>query len=206
LSGSYVEVGDTGRHRVGPGDVLLHRPYESHLDRFERRGAEVLIVPIAWDGFACASGRLTDLDAIVRLLESNTGTAEETIFRQLQAKTAMMSDWPDHLASALHDDPALSIGEWASGHGLSLGSVSRAFGQIYGVSPATYRLLQRTHRAIRAILRTDTPLAAIAYSCGFADQAHMTRSVRRITALSPQALRALWRGHLRSVDPGCPVS
>ena len=44
LSGGYVEAGDTGRHWMEAGDVLLHQSWESHLDRFDGRGAEVLVL------------------------------------------------------------------------------------------------------------------------------------------------------------------
>ena len=33
LAGGYLEAGDAGRRRVGPGDALVHRPFEGHLDR-----------------------------------------------------------------------------------------------------------------------------------------------------------------------------
>ena len=45
------------------------------------------------------------------------------------------------------------------------------------------------HEAWLAIARTHTPLAAIAADTGFADQAHMTRSVKDVTGASPGAWR-----------------
>lgn len=190
LAGGYVEAGDTGRHRAGPGDALIHRPYEFHLDRFDRGDTQLLVVPVNADGFTCAAGRLADVDAIVRVVEADPAAAEEVLREQLEPKPVALPDWPDILARDLNDDPALSLSEWADRHGLSAGSVSRGFGQVYGVTPATYRLLQRTHHAIRGILGTDTPLATVAQNCGFADQAHMVRSIREATGLSPRALRA----------------
>ena len=199
LSGGYVEAGDTGRHRAEPGDALIHGPYEFHLDHFDRGSTEVLVVPVEAGGFSCAAGRLSDLDAIVRILEHDPAAAEEAIRGQLEPKPVSLPDWPDILAHDLSRDPALSLGEWADRHRLSAGSVSRGFGQVYGVTPAAYRLLQRTHRAIRAILGSEAPLAALAQNCGFADQAHMVRSVRHATGLTPRALRA--RGHLHPAAP-----
>jgi AraC-like DNA-binding protein len=189
LSGGYVEAGDTGRHRARPGDALIHRPYEFHLDRFDRDGAEVLIVPLLAERFACATGRLRDVDAIARFAESDAFAAGEAIREQLDPMPVALPDWPDMLARDLREDPGLSLSEWGAAHGLSAGTISRGFGQLYGVAPATYRLLQRTHRAIRAIMGSRTPLAVIAQNCGFADQAHMVRSVRRVTGLAPGTLR-----------------
>jgi AraC-like DNA-binding protein len=196
LTGGYVEAGDTGRHRAEPGDALIHGPYEFHLDRFDRGDTEVLVVPVEADGFRCAAGRLPDLDAIVQVLAEDPVAAEKVIREQIEPKPVSLCDWPDILARDLGNDPALSLREWADRHGLSAGSVSRGFGQVYGVTPATYRLLQRTHRAIRAILGSKTPLAALAQDCGFADQAHMVRAVHHATGLPPRALRA--RGTIRA--------
>lgn len=190
LAGGYVEAGDTGRHRAEPADVLIHRPYEFHLDRFDRGDTELLVVPVQADGFICAAGRLADVDAIVRIIDADPAAAEQAIRGQLEPKPVALPDWPDILARDLNKDPALSLSEWADRHGLSAGSVSRGFGQVYGVTPATYRLLQRTHRAIRGILGSDKPLADLAQDCDFADQAHMVRSIRHATGLSPRALRA----------------
>ena len=195
LTGGYVEAGDTGRHRAEPGDALIHGPYEFHLDHFDRGSTEVLVVPVEAGRFSCTAGRLPDLDAIVHLLEDDPAAAEEAIREQIEPKPLALPDWPDILAHDLSNDPALSLSEWADRHRLSAGSVSRGFGQVYGVTPAAYRLLQRTHRAIRAILGSEAPLAALAQNCGFADQAHMVRSVRRATGLAPHALRA--RGRVR---------
>lgn len=199
LAGGYLEAGDTGRHRAEPGDALIHRPYEFHLDRFGRGDTELLVIPVKADGFTCAAGRLADVDAIVRVMGSDPAAAEEALREQLEPKPVVLPDWPDILARDLNDDPALSLREWADRYGLSPGSVSRGFGQVYGVTPATYRLLQRTHRAIRETLASDMPLATIAQNCGFADQAHMARSIRHATGVSPRALRA----HGRSLSiPG----
>ncbi|HZT04482.1 MAG TPA: AraC family transcriptional regulator [Steroidobacteraceae bacterium] len=200
LTGGYVEAGDTGRHRAEPGDALIHAPYEFHLDRFERRSTELLVVPVKAGRFSCAAGRVPDLDAIVRILEGDPAAAEDAIGERLEPKPAALPDWPDILAHDLSNDPALSLAEWADNHRLAAGSVSRGFGQVYGVTPAAYRLLQRTHRAIRAILGSEAPLAALAQNCGFADQAHMVRSVRHATGLTPRALRLRERQRNPSPD------
>ena len=184
LSGGYVEAGDTGRHRCEPGDVVLHRACEHHLDRFDRAGAEVLVLPLPLFWSAPALGRVADPDRLARLAER-----DETLMDEVEAKPASPADWPDLLAQALRADPALCLSAWARGTGLHLGSVSRGFRQVFGVTPAAYRLAQRAQHAIDALLRTDAPLSAVAFDCGFADQAHMSRAVLRVANLTPGALR-----------------
>ena len=189
LSGGYVEAGDTGRHRAEPGDVLLHRAWEHHLDRFDGQGAEVLVLPLGRDWAGPVHGRLNDPDAIVRLAERDPSLAAQQMLAGLTHKPPAATDWPDLLARTLRADPCACLAEWARTHGLHLGSVSRGFRQVFGVTPAAYRLTQRAHQAIDAMLRTQAPLSTIAQDCGFADQAHMSRAVARAAGVSPAALR-----------------
>src|SRR5580692_9890679 len=60
LSGAYVEAGDTGRHWVQPGDVVLHQAWESHLDRFDARGADVLVLALDDRDATRICGRIAD--------------------------------------------------------------------------------------------------------------------------------------------------
>ena len=189
LSGGYVEAGDTGRHRMEPGDVLMHRAWESHLDGFGARGAEVLVFELPDGAEPPVLGRVADPDLIARLAERDPTEAVQVLHDTLVPGDPTLADWPDLLALALRADPSLCLGEWATSAGLHLGSVSRGFRQTFGVTPVAFRLIQRTRRAVDAVLATREPLSAIAFDCGFADQAHMTRAVVRLAQASPAALR-----------------
>ncbi|HEY2710746.1 MAG TPA: AraC family transcriptional regulator [Caulobacteraceae bacterium] len=188
LSGGYVEAGDTGRHQMAAGDVLFHQPWESHLDRFGGSGAEVLVLPLC-QPFERVAGRLDNPDALVRLAEADVDEAAHQVTALVTAKPATAADWPDLLAAALRTDPELSIAEWAHVHGLHLGSISRGFRQVFGVAPVSFRLVQRTRRALEAAQRTCEPLCDIAVRCGFADQAHMSRAVSALTRHTPSQVR-----------------
>jgi len=190
LSGGYVEAGDTGQHRMEAGDVLFHQAWESHLDRFDGRGAEVLVLPIAdCDIGGALTGRIADPDAIVRLAEYSPQCAAQRLLAGLLPKTPAAADWPDLLAGAMQADPGLSLGAWAMQSGLHVGSLSRGFRQVFGTTPVGYRLTQRTRRAIDAVLHSQTPFSLIAQDCGFADQAHMSRAIGRLARTTPAALR-----------------
>lgn len=72
LSGAYEERGSRGRFRVAPGDVLLHGAFEAHLDRFGRRGAEILNLALPSRAApGCGRARLGDADMVVRAAESD---------------------------------------------------------------------------------------------------------------------------------------
>ncbi|CAM5336730.1 helix-turn-helix transcriptional regulator [Streptomyces chartreusis] len=70
--------------------------------------------------------------------------------------------------------------------GVSPSHFTRVFRASTGQSPHQYVLGQRLEQTIRALL---TAVADIADACGFADQSHLTRTMRRHLGLTPSALR-----------------
>ena len=189
LSGSYVEAGDRGRVRVGAGDVVLHGRYESHLDCFAVDGAEVLVLPYVDVSSHSGVARIEDPDEVARMAECDISQAARHVADHLRPAAAVDEDWPDRLARQLRADPDVVIHEWAEEVGLSPESVSRGFRRVYGLAPVTFRARMRALRAF-ALLDCPRPLADIAASCGFADQAHLSRSIRQLTGYSPKGWRA----------------
>ena len=78
---------------------------------------------------------------------------------------------------------------WADEHGLRAETVSRGFGRMFGLTPAAFRAEARARNAFALITTSDLPLAQIAAVAGFADQAHLTRSVHALTGSTPGAWR-----------------
>lgn len=189
LKGSYVEAGDTGRHRVEAGDVIAHRPYEHHLDRFAAGGAEVLVLPLGETRSDLVVARVDDADEIARTAERDVEAAAATLMARSIERQPTFEDWPDLLARDLLADPDLSLTGWADDHGLHPGSIARGFGQQFDISPDSFRTIVRGRRAVEQILASNDPLSGIASEQGFADQAHMSRTVKRITGSSPNMLR-----------------
>jgi len=52
-------------------------------------------------------------------------------------------------------------------------------------------LWRRADRACDLLLNSEMPLSDVATECGFYDQSHMTRILRRYSQATPKALRAL---------------
>jgi AraC-like DNA-binding protein len=187
LRGGYVEAGDRGRFRAEPGDVLLHDRFEAHQDHFGRRGADIL--NLALESIpALAFARAADPDGVVRLAERDP-CAAAALLRTTLAPRPAADDWPDRLAAELRADRVGRLDAWADAAGLRPQSVSRGFRLCYGVTPQRYRVEQRAARAARAILMTRSGLACISAEASFADQPHMSRTIRRLYATSPAALR-----------------
>ncbi|NYF33557.1 AraC family transcriptional regulator [Sphingopyxis sp. JAI108] len=191
LAGGYEEAGDAGRIAVREGEVLLHGPFSAHRDRISAKRTAVLDLPLPFDDRDWpAHAQIADPDRIVRLAERDPVEAVAALLDGLAPVAAVEEDdLPDQLSVALRASASPRIGEWAAAHGRSREHVSRRFETLYGVSPAAYRADCQTKRAWRMIVGGDDSLAGIAVEAGYADQAHMTRAVTRLTGMSPRRWR-----------------
>jgi AraC-like DNA-binding protein len=187
VSGGYVEAGDSGRFRAAAGDVLFHGAFDAHSDRFSPKGAEILNLPIDFEP-PFPAGSCADPDAIVRLAESDALSATAALMRDCVERRTAGEDWPDILARDLRQC-GLRIDRWASDHGLTRSSVSRGFRLAYGVTPQRYRLELRAAEAARAIVG-GSGIAEAAYAAGFADQPHLSRTLRALYRLTAGQLRS----------------
>lgn len=67
---------------------------------------------------------------------------------------------------------------------LSVGHLVRSFRQGVGMTPHRYIMERRLSRA-RLLIAAHHPIALAAVDCGFSDQAHLTRSMRRAIGVTP---------------------
>jgi AraC-like DNA-binding protein len=184
LSGGFTEAGDAGRFRARAGDVLIHGPYEAHLNLLNMATTDVLNLPIVAGLPLEGMVRIADVDAIARLAERSSFAAAEAIAASYQEGRSE-TDWPDLLATELRSGCTILLNEWARRHGLAPSIVSRDFRRVYGTPPSRYRAEGRARRVWLAVSSTRRPLAELAFDFGFADQAHMTRSLTRLTGQPP---------------------
>jgi AraC family transcriptional regulator len=98
--------------------------------------------------------------------------------------------WLRRALDRLHTDPANeSLQAIAADLDLHPVHVSRMFKRHLGVTVSQYLRELRLQRAVRALLESSEPLAAVADDHGFADQSHLTRELSRATHWSPAKLR-----------------
>lgn len=98
-----------------------------------------------------------------------------------QARAAIQADHPSSAG-------LLSLAELL---GVSPYRLSRAFSQEMGISLTHYRNRVRVGRALDRLEAGEPDLAGLAADLGFADQAHLTRTVRTHCGETPAALRRL---------------
>lgn len=78
------------------------------------------------------------------------------------------------------------VRDLAAGLGTSARTVRRRCHEVFGYGPKTVSRILRFQRFLAHAQRPDrAPLAVLAHRCGYADQAHLTRDVRRLSGLTP---------------------
>ncbi|MEW9805556.1 helix-turn-helix domain-containing protein [Mesorhizobium sp. ZMM04-5] len=90
-------------------------------------------------------------------------------------------------AIQLLSEPGITVARAARRHGVSLRTLQRHFISSDLPPPDFWRQLSRARRAA-AMLGQSEPLAVIAGECGFSDQAHMSRDLRRWFSSTPAQL------------------
>lgn len=190
IDGGYLEAGDNGRWRTEPGDVLVYQPFTSHLN-YISRSSTVLNLPLLHNALLL-QGRylLRDVDQLVVTAERDKREATEILLEQLLPGRPSFDCPVDRIAEQLAFPNAPDVQALARQLGVCRETVFRRFRSVYGISPARYRTENRARRAWRAIVTSSTPLAALAVDLGFADQAHLSRSIRTLTGMTPRQWRA----------------
>lgn len=187
LEGGYQEAGDEGRFNVRPGDALIHHAYESHLDRFDAKGARVLVLtlPAELTRTPHVRGRVADPDRLVRLAEREGRAASALFAEMFVAASPSALDWPDLLADDLRRLEPFALSTWAEEKGVRAETLSRGFRAAYGCTPKAYRADVRARAAFAAARTGAEPFAAIAHRLHFTDQSHMTHAVAGLTGATP---------------------
>lgn len=83
----------------------------------------------------------------------------------------------------------LKLEELAFLCGLSLSSFQRKFKSTFDTSPKQYILGKRLEKGKSLLEKTDLSIAEIAYSCGFEDASHFSKSFSSTFQKSPKAFR-----------------
>jgi AraC-like DNA-binding protein len=200
IRGRFDQASYAGRVRVSAGDLVIQPALDAHANRMPRAlGATILRLP--WSDVDDLGGvfGLADPDAIVRAAEHDLHEAAQLAREQWsrsRGRTAGANDLPDRLAAELACDRVASLALWSEQLGVARETVARSFSAAFGVSARRFRAELKVRAAWLQIVRTRDGLAQIAAATGFADQAHMTRSVRALTGAAPSA----WRRDPRTAE------
>jgi AraC-like DNA-binding protein len=96
-----------------------------------------------------------------------------------RARAVLQERWADRVALA----------DLSAAAGLSRFELVRRFRAETGLPPHAYQLDLRVTRAREMLRRGEAP-ASVAAACGFADQAHLTRTFKRLVGVTPARFAA----------------
>jgi AraC family transcriptional regulator len=122
----------------------------------------------------------------VDLRPEGKGTAERPGLRR------GLAPWQaKRLSSYIEDklDSTIRASDLAGLARLSTSHFFRAFRDTFGESPLDYVMKRRMVRAQELMSKSRVPLSQVALECGMCDQAHFSRTFRRIVGINPMAWR-----------------
>jgi AraC-like DNA-binding protein len=157
--------------------------------------AGVKLIRLDWVDHSGIGGlyHLNDVDELAKAAERDVIEATHLLKRALCEKGlpshGQKNDWPDMLLADLANNASTEIGAWAEVNGLARETVSRGFAAAYGIAPSVLRAELRARSAWLRVMQGSEGLSRIAADTGFADQAHMTKWIHRITGAPPAAWR-----------------
>lgn len=216
LSGEYDERAGRVTRRVTAGMLLFHPSGEEHAVRFRARNTCVFrILPLepmleaerlARASLASAlTGADADVHGVVARIRDQylmgdpltpliiDGLACELVACGAGVKAGAAWNRAGALRARevveanLSQPPSLqTLAAIAGCHPITL---ARAFRRQFGCSIGSYLRRRRLEHASAMLRTTDLPIAIVAARSGFADQAHLTRAVRRASGFTPAALR-----------------
>jgi AraC family transcriptional regulator len=189
---------------VGPGMFAIREGEFSHQVEYGPSGTLIASVEISREQFAGLhdphKGRwMRSSDELVRNVIASALRCESSesvedamwdVFARARNRADLMPpNWLLRSRDRLIEEET-SIAALAADAGVHRVHFSRAFARAFGAPPTLYRRRLRALGAAAAAI--DGKAAAnSAYECGFADQSHMARVLRRHTGASYKGLRAL---------------
>jgi len=193
--------------------VLVKPADAAHTNRYSSEGARSFILECASSsthahaldtcaprfGLARLAMRMLELYAAFRSAAPEQQVLAEDIVLELSREQRSPADWrtaqrPRWLgdvadAVAAHCTRSLSLTTLAADVAVHPVYLARVFRRHYGQSVGGFMLQCRVRLAMQRLAMTREPLARIAMECGFADQAHFTRLLRRETGMPPGRFR-----------------
>lgn len=219
VEGRYAETYDGRRHEYEPLSVWWHRPGIVHNDAVGRSGGRFLNVELTREGtdvLAQAGPSRRDFHEhgtrvvwlACRLLrelrhwQPCSTLVTESLALELAGCALRHPEpaspqpvWLGRVVQQLNDEPerrhyTSALASEAGVHPVYLASVFR---RSYRQTIGEYLRTLRVRHAATMLRRTDIPLAHVAVSLGFADQAHFTRIFGDVVGITPSAFRRLVR-------------
>jgi AraC-like DNA-binding protein len=111
---------------------------------------------------------------------------------QLPISSTALAAKVERAVQVLEDNGGMMrIADLAASLGKSPRQLNRSFAMVVGISPKTFAQICRIRRAIELLAEPKHDLLTIALECGFFDQAHFIKEMRRFLGAVPRDYRRL---------------
>jgi len=217
LAGAYTERVCTSERECSVGTVILHPPGEIHRDHFSTHGGHLLNLEFQNDWLQSIRGNEVEVTegpvvscggpsyslglSLYHLLNSGREVPETFAFELLSfyapyRDNSHQPDWFAHVLELIYDacSEPLTLAIAGRVAGVHPVHVSRSFRQLLGCTFSEYVGQVRLRKAFDLLQGSTKPVVDVAIECGFADHAHLCRSFKRNTGMTPSAYRAHSRG------------
>ncbi len=174
---------------------LQHELGFSENHAFRAFSQTMTLDPALFDGLNRLYAILVDSDADTLHKQSAAITFFAEVQRKLNPASSMPADDASHQLTcaaqfiAENCTQALTLEDVCKAANLSASHLIRAFKQRYGMTPHAY-LTNRRIQYSREQLRRGRLIADVALDAGFADQAHLQRTFKRLVAATPGQYRS----------------
>jgi AraC family transcriptional regulator len=221
LDGSYTEKVNGRTRTCTHSSLLYHPPHEVHSDTFHGAGGRCLSIELdnQWLQRARQQSAIFNsptefqdkqlasltvrLCRELKIMDGASPLAIEGLMLEVLAEVARQRietrrttpRWMKAVRELLHDrfTERLSLAVIAQSVGVHPMHLARAFRRHYDCSVGEYIRKLRIEFARMELIRTRSPLSAIALASGFFDQSHFTRVFRHFTGSTPATYRAAFR-------------
>ncbi len=215
LSGGSREIRPGSTQEQGAGAGLYYYPGIAHQNVDYRPGTRIFNIELE-PGFFSQYGsvppgeslmlgnhRPINTNGLLKILkehylcDSESGMAIEQLCLSLVQGEApaekLYPEWTEKIRAVLNDqwDVPLTLPQLAEQLSLHPVTISRYFSRYFTCTLGEYRRRVKVERALPMVREGRLSLTEIAYSCGFADQAHFTRTFQHITGLLPKQYKNL---------------
>ena len=183
---------------IGPGMGFLIPPGLAHRCAYARETRyRILCVDtqrrLGFGAFASPNWSSAFDQTYDALCRESTVDADRLVEKAAQLvgrPTLSLASFPVYVEASLADvngdlDEIKRLAELARLEGLSPFHLQRTFARYVGLTPSQARLCARV-RASKRGLADGMRATEVAYLCGFADQSHMTRTIRRFMGVAPK--------------------
>jgi AraC family transcriptional regulator len=217
-TGAYAEAFGTRVFQLGARQVLFRPAGEKHSDRFSSIETSCVIIEVSktWlnlvhecgqlrtDPFVSISPQMGRLAADLYVQAQRKDTAAplaieglsyalgaELIRESMRKEGAYPPPWLRRLHEQLSENPcgSFTLRGLAASAGIHPVHLSRQFKRYYGEPLWDYLRRRRVEIGAQKILNGCETLCEIAYSLGFSEHAHFTRTFRRFMGVTPSEFR-----------------